>query len=62
MPEHFAAVLEWSNNVSEYGVPWDGDLICSTAWNVDGERLTPESGTTHYHTFVVHKELFQGLD
>ena len=62
MPEHFAAVREWSKEVSEHGVPWDGDLICSLAWNVDGERLTPESATTQYHTFVVHKELFQGLD
>ncbi len=62
MPEHFAAVRNWSKETSEYGVHWDGDLICSTAWNIDGERLTPESGTTQYHTFSVHKELFQGLD
>ena len=62
MPKHFAAVREWSQEVSEDGVRWDGDLVCSTAWNIDGERLTPESGTTQYHTFVVHKELFQGLD
>ncbi len=62
MPEHFEAVREWSKAVSEDGVRWDGDLICSTAWNIDGERLTPESGTTQYHTFSVHKELFQGLD
>ena len=62
MPEHFEAVREWSKAVSEDGVRWDGDLICSTAWNIDGERLTPESRTTQYHTFSVHKELFQGLD
>ena len=62
MPKHFAAVRQWSENISEDRVRWDGDLICSTAWNIDGERLTPESGTTQYHTFVVHKELFQGLD
>ena len=62
MPEHFQAVREWSKTVSQDGVRWDGDLICSTAWNIDGERLTPESGTTQYHTFCVHKELFQGLD
>ena len=62
MPKHFAAVREWSQEVSEDGVRWDGDLVCSTAWNIDGERLTPESGTTQYNTFVVHKELFQGLD
>ena len=62
MPEHFKAVREWSAKTSEDGVRWDGNLICSTAWNIDGERLTPESGTTQYHTFAVHKELFQGLD
>ncbi len=62
MPEHFAAIRKWSKEVSEYGVRWDGNLICSTAWNIDGERLSPESGTTQYHTFAVHKELFQGLD
>ena len=62
MPEHFEAVREWSKTVSQDGVRWDGDLVCSTAWNIDGERLTPESGTTQYHTFCVHKELFQGLD
>ena len=61
MPEHFASVRAWSKVNSEYGVHWDGNLICSTAWNSDGERLTPESGTTQYHTFSVHKELFQGL-
>ena len=62
MPKHFSAVREWSQEVSENGVRWDGDLICSTAWSIDGERLTPESGTTQFHTFVVHKELFLGLD
>ena len=62
MPDHFEAVRKWSQNDSEYGVRWDGNLVCSTAWNSDGERLIPESGTTQYHTFVVHKELFQGLN
>ena len=62
MPEHFAAVRKWSKLVSENGVRWDGDLVCSTAWNIDGERLTPESRTTQYHTFAVHKELFLGFD
>ena len=62
MPEHFEAVREWSKAVSEEGVRWDGDLICSTALNIDGDRLTPESGTTQYHTFAVHKELFKGFD
>ena len=61
MPEHFEAIRKWSQDNSEYGVRWDGNLICSSAWNSDGERLTPESGTTQYHTFAVHKELFLGL-
>ena len=62
MPDHFSAVREWSEKASEDGVRWDGDLVCSTAWNIDGERLTPELGTTQFHTFVVHKELFKGLE
>ena len=61
MPEHFTNVIEWSKAVSDDGVHWEGDLICSNAWNIDGERLSPEAGTTLYHTFVIHKELFQGL-
>ncbi len=61
MPDHFLAVRQWSKTVSEYGVHWDGDLICSPVWNVDGERLSPESGTAQYHTFAVHKELFLGF-
>ncbi len=61
MPEHFVTVREWSKNVSSDNVHWDGDLICSAAWNIDGQRLSPECGTSQYHTFAVHKELFQGL-
>ena len=62
LPNHFEAVREWSRDVSEDGVRWDGDLLCSIAFNIDGERISPESGTAQYHTFVVHKELFTGLD
>ena len=62
IPNHFEAVREWSKSVSEYGVRWDGDLVCSTVWNVDGQPLTPDAGTAPYDTFAVHKELFQGLD
>ena len=62
IPEHFESVREWSLKVSEHNVHWDGNLVCSTAWNYDGERLSPESGTTLYHTFSVHKELFIGLN
>ncbi len=62
IPEHFEKVRVWSEKNSFDGVRWDGDLICSTTWNVDGERLVPEVGTTQFHNFAVHKELFQGLD
>lgn len=62
MPEHFSAVREWSKNVSVHNVRWDGDLVCSVAYDIDGNQLTPEFGTVQFHTFVVHKELFQGLE
>mgnify|MGYP001338324467 FL=1 len=62
MPDHFTKVRHWSKEINEHNVKWDGDLICSLAWNKDGERLSPESGTSLYHTFAVHKELFQGLE
>ena len=62
MPTHFEKVRSWSKSVSEYGVRWDGDLVCSAACNIDGEPLTPDAGTTPYDTLVVHKELFKGLD
>ncbi len=62
MPEHFSTVRCWSKEINEYKVKWDGELVCSLAWNKDGERLSPENGTSLYHTFAVHKELFQGLD
>lgn len=62
IPEHFDSVREWSKSVSEDKVRWDGNLICCIAMNIDGEKLVPESGTALYHTFAVHKELFQGLD
>ena len=62
MPDHFRSVRDWSKDINEHNVKWDGDLVCSLAWNKDGERLSPENGTCLYHTFAVHKELFQGLD
>ena len=62
MPIHFSKVQNWSISQSEHNVRWDGDLICSLGFNVDGFRLTPENGTCLYHTFVVHRELFNGLD
>ena len=62
MPDHFNSVREWSREINEHKVKWDGDLICTLAWNIDGVRLSPENGTCIYHTFAVHKELFQGLE
>tara|TARA_B100000700_G_scaffold201943_1_gene222079 strand:- start:568 stop:960 length:393 start_codon:yes stop_codon:yes gene_type:complete len=62
IPDHFLKVRNWSKEINEHNVKWDGELICTLAWNKDGERLSPESGTTLYHTFAVHKELFQGLE
>ncbi|KGG13019.1 MULTISPECIES: hypothetical protein [Prochlorococcus] len=61
MPEHFEKIRKWSKQVSEYGVKWDGDLICSSAKNIDGDYLSPSSGTSPYEFLVVHKELFIGL-
>ncbi len=61
MPNHFSEVRKWSATISEHGVRWDGDLICSTAKNIDGLPLTPEAGTSPYEILVVHKELFTGL-
>ncbi len=62
IPDHFDSVRTWSETQNEYGVRWDGNLVCSTAKNGDGEDLTPEAGTTQYHTFVIHKEFFNGLE
>ena len=62
MPDHFSKVRNWSKEINEHKVKWDGDLVCSLAWDKDGERLSPENGTCLYHIFAVHKELFQGLD
>ncbi len=62
MPDHFLKVREWSKNINPNGIKWDGDLICSTTKNVDGEPLNPESGTALYDILAVHKELFTGLE
>ncbi len=61
MPDHFEKVRDWSKLVSIDGVRWDGDLICSTTLNIDGQRLTPEAGTSQFHNFAVHRELFVGF-
>tara|TARA_Y100001968_G_C19329598_1_gene703582 strand:+ start:797 stop:1195 length:399 start_codon:yes stop_codon:yes gene_type:complete len=61
IPEHFAEVRLWSESVSPDGVRWDGDLICSSTFNIDGLRLAPEFQTTQFHLFAVHPEFFTGL-
>ena len=50
MPEHFRNVNNWSEEINEHNVKWDGDLVCSLAWNKDGERLSPENGTCLLYT------------
>ena len=61
LPEQSQALLNWSARQSPDQISWSGNLVCSIGFNVDGERLEPESGTVLYHTFIVHKELFTGL-
>ena len=55
-------VIVASKDNNEFNIKWDGDLICSYVMNIDGEKLCPENGTSQFHTFAVHKELFQGLE
>ncbi|WP_049750885.1 hypothetical protein [Prochlorococcus marinus] len=62
MPDHFKAVRQWSQSISEHNVKWDGDLICSATRNIDGTPLSPESRTALYDYLAVHKELFTGFD
>ena len=61
LPEQSQTMMEWSAKQNPDLISWTGNLVCSIRFNVDGERLEPEAGTTLYHTFVVHKELFNGL-
>ena len=62
MPLHFELVRSWSEAISADGVRWDGDLICSAIFNIDGKRISPEEGNSQFHNFAVHKELFKGLE
>ena len=62
MPKHFDKVRQWSKQHNEFHIKWDGDLICSYVLNIDGEKLCPEERTAQFHTFTVHKELFEGLE
>ena len=61
MPEHFENIRAWSEITSKEKVRWDGSLICSPVYNIDGQILSPEEGTAQFHNFSVHKELFNGL-
>ena len=61
LPEQAQQMMNWSASQSPDQISWRGNLVCSIGFNADGERLEPESGTALYHTFVVHKELFNGL-
>ncbi len=61
LPEQAQQLMEWSAAHSPDQISWTGNLVCSIGFNADGERLEPESGTVLYHTFIVHKELFNGL-
>ena len=62
MPEHFSKIKSWSKSRSEDAIAWDGNLVCCIVYNCDGIEISPTSGTTLYHTFAVHRELFSGLD
>ena len=61
LPEQAQQLMEWSAGQNPDQISWTGNLVCSIGFNADGERLEPESGTVLYHTFIVHKELFNGL-
>ena len=58
---HFENVREWSKSISDDSVRWDGSLICSPAFNIEGIKLCPENGNCQFHLFAVHAELFNGL-
>ena len=62
IPEHFSKIKSWSKSISEDAIAWDGNLVCCIVYNCDGIEISPTSGTTLYHTFAVHRELFSGLD
>ena len=60
--EQFSKIKSWSKSISEDAIAWDGNLVCCIVYNCDGIEISPTSGTTLYHTFAVHRELFSGLD
>ncbi len=54
-------LFKWSKQQNPDNIAWKGNLVCSIGYNCDGDRLEPESGTVLYHTFIIHKELFNGF-
>lgn len=62
IPEHYETIKSWSKSQSQDNIAWDGNLVCSIVYNCDGDEIAPSSGTSLYHTFAVHKELFTGLE
>ena len=54
-------LFKWSKQQNPDYIAWKGNLVCSIGFNCDGDRLEPESGTVLYHTFIIHKELFNGF-
>ena len=62
MATEFADMMSWSQAHSDDHIAWHGNLVCSIAYSCDGHKLQPENGTSLYHTFAVHQELFNGLE
>ena len=42
MPEHFSSVRNWSKEINEHKVKWDGDLVCSLAWTFPTLGRSPQ--------------------
>ena len=62
MPQHFKKVIDWSIQISDHNIRWDGHLICAEVFNVDNIPISPSHGTSLFDVLVVHKELFLGFD
>jgi len=62
LPVQFKAMMTWSEDQSDDNIAWQGNLVCAIAYTCDGTKLQPENATSLYHTFAVHKELFNGLE
>ena len=62
MPDHFKKIIDWSTQINEHNIRWDGHLICAEVFNVDNIQISPSHGTSLFDVLVVHKELFLGFD